>query len=385
MAHTTRILAYARGMSDAGAVVSVLCTKPTESPGDNIKNVETEGDFGGIHFKYTTGTTTRSTAAFKRIVQYYSGFFRAKKELRRMQESEKIDVLFMGLSNFWFTRSYAGWSRRNKVLFIQERSEYPFVGVAGPWQKFKLKVYLRITCKLFDVIVVITRALETYFSKWIRKDASIYLLPSLVEAERFRSPGEKPEGLPDKYIAYLGSMQGNKDGVPILIESFSRISALHPEVHLVLIGEKGFEGFERLEKLVVDRGLSDRVLFTGRLERDELPAVLGSASYLALARPTSLQAEGGFPNKLGEYLATGKAVVVTAVGEIPKFLTDGENAFISVPDDVDAFAYKLKEALDDPDRAKTIGERGRELVDTVFHPVLQARKMLEFFHELRKE
>jgi hypothetical protein len=87
MAHTTRILAYARGMSDAGAVVSVLCTKPTESPGDNIKNVETEGDFGGIHFKYTTGTTTRSTAAFKRIVQYYSGFFRAKKELRRMQES----------------------------------------------------------------------------------------------------------------------------------------------------------------------------------------------------------------------------------------------------------------------------------------------------------
>jgi glycosyltransferase involved in cell wall biosynthesis len=384
MAATTRMVAYARGMLVAGADVSVLCTKPTESRGKKSRNTEIEADFRGIHFKYTPGNTTRSRDAFKRFIHYLNGFARAKKELRRMQEEANIDVLFMGISNFWFTWSHSRWSRRNKVLFVQERSEYPFIGVTGTWQKLKLGFYLRITCKLFDVIVVITKALETYYLKWIRKDARIYLLPMLVEAERFRSHDGKPAGLPGKYIAYVGSMQGNKDGVPILIDSFARISGSYPEMHLVLIGETGFEGFEGLKRLIQDRGLSHRVHFTGRLEWDELPAYLGSANYLALSRPSSRQAEGGFPNKLGEYLATGIPVIVTSVGEIPEFLTDGVNAFIAVPDDVQAFADKLKEALDDPLRAKMIGERGRKLVDTLFHPGLQATKMLAFFHELRE-
>ena len=48
---------------------------------------------------------------------------------------------------------------------------------------------------------------------------------------------------------------------------------------------------------------------------------------LVLARPDNIQAKGGFPTKLGEYLATGNPVVVTKVGEIPNYLIDGVNAF----------------------------------------------------------
>ena len=383
MASTTRTLAYARGLVEAGADVSVLITKPTELPGRKTNNTETEGNFKGIFFKYTAGTTTRSVSSLRRIRHYYSGFYRAGKEMRQIHQKAKIDVVIMGLSNFWFTWSFARWSRRHNVLFVQERSEYPFIGVSGAWQKLKLWYYLRITLRLFDVLIVITRALESYFSKWVRKDARIYLLPMLVEADRFRSGMLKPEGLPEKYIAYVGSMQGDKDGVPILLQSFAEIAPSHPDMHLVLIGDTGFEGFGILEKMARDMGLDSRVHYTGRLERDDLPAVLGSAEYLALARPTSRQAEGGFPNKLGEYLATGKAVVVTSVGEIPEFLTDGDNAFISLPDSIKAFADKLKEALNDPEKAKKIGMRGRELVDTVFHPRIQAEKMLDFFQNLK--
>jgi len=102
MASITRIVAYARGMKDAGSDVSVLCIKSTEIRGKKIQNIEVERDFEGIHFTYTPGTTTPSPYAFKRVIHYYSGFFRTRKELRRMQEKANIDVLFMGLSNFWF-------------------------------------------------------------------------------------------------------------------------------------------------------------------------------------------------------------------------------------------------------------------------------------------
>ena len=383
-ASTIRLTAYAHGMLAAGAGVNVLCTKATEPPGRNPRNREAQGVFEGIRFRYTAGTTIRPSSPFKRIFLYYSGFFKARKELQKIHEESKVDVLFTGLYNYWFTRSYYRWARKRGVLLVQERSEYPFIGVNGPLQKLKLRFYLRYTCRLFDVIVVITKALEAYFSKWIRGDARIYLLPMLVEADKFRHPVQKPEHLPDRYIAYVGNMQGEKDGVPVLIESFAKISAVYPDVHLVLIGDTEFEGFGRLESLVGKLGIADRVHFTGRLHLDELPGYLSGACCLALARPANKQAEGGFPNKLGEYLAAGRPAVLTSVGEIPGHLTDGENAFISLPGDPDAFAAKLSEVIGDPGRADKIGAQGSKLVETVFNPLVQAEKMLKFFNEIKK-
>ncbi|MFC2113429.1 glycosyltransferase family 4 protein [Bacteroidota bacterium] len=385
MASTTRLVAYARGMVDAGAEVTVLCTKPTEVTGSPQINFRNEGEFKGIKFKYTPGITLRPKSVFRRILLYYSGFIKAKIELKKMSEESHIDILFMGLTNFWFTWSFSRWSRRNKVLFIQERSEYPFIGINGFWQKFKLWFYLRYTCKLFNGMIVITKVLYSYYLNYIQKDARIFLLPMLVESDRFPANNKRPEGLPENYMAYVGNMQGNKDGVPILIESYAIIARKYPDIHLVLIGDKDFDGFAKLLELIRERDLSDRVHFTGRIERDDLPAFLTSANYLVLARPDSKQAEGGFPNKLGEYLATGKPIIVTSVGEIPEYLTDGINAFISIPNDSVAFADKMQEALDDPQRSIKIGAEGRKLVETIFHPKMQAGKMLEFFTELIKD
>ena len=51
-----------------------------------------------------------------------------------------------------------------------------------------------------------------------------------------------------------------------------------------------------------------------------------------MARPDSRQARGGFPTKLGEYLATGKPVCVTKVGEITVYLEDNVSAFLAEPE-----------------------------------------------------
>ena len=160
MASTNRLIAYARGMVDSGSEVFVLCTKPTEYPGRQPLNVEREGTFKGIRFKYTNQSTVRNKSAFIRILQYFIGFYRGKKELKKLVGEGPVDILFMGLSNIWFTWSCFKWSRKNNVLFVHERSEFPFIGISRPLQKFKLWVYLRFTCKFFDVIVVISKAIR---------------------------------------------------------------------------------------------------------------------------------------------------------------------------------------------------------------------------------
>ncbi len=60
--------------------------------------------------------------------------------------------------------------------------------------------------------------------------------------------------------------------------------------------------------------------------------------YLFFHGPDSKQAQGGFPTKLGEYLATGNPVCATTVGEIPDYLVDGESVYFAVPGSVDSFA-----------------------------------------------
>jgi len=180
-------------------------------------------------------------------------------------------------------------------------------------------------------------------------------------------------------ITYCGTLEGDKDGVPILIKSFAMIANKFPFAKLQLMGSLENEiTKEKITSLVEDLKIEDRVEFTGFVGREEMPDLLNSSDILVLARPNNKQAEGGFPTKLGEYLATGNPVVITNVGEIGLFLKDGINAYIAAPDSVKKFSEKLQEALSDSNREK-IGLEGKKLVYEEFNYLIQAKKLESFF------
>ena len=213
------------------------------------------------------------------------------------------------------------------------------------------------------------------------KEEKLLIVPSTVDVERFNISDAPP--LPYNYIAYCGSLTIKKDGVNILIESFSQIANENPDIDLVLIGK----GDSAAEEEVFRRQsgqlkLSGRVHFLGQLSRTEVPAYLTGAKVLALARPASIIADAGFPSKLTEYLSTGKPVVVTKVGEIPCYLTDNENAFLSEPDSAEEFAGKLRYVLDNYEHALAVGSNGKRLTETVFNYNFQAVRMIRFIKSL---
>jgi len=105
---------------------------------------------------------------------------------------------------------------------------------------------------------------------------------------------------------------------------------------------------------------------------------------LLLARPNNIQAKGGFPTKLGEYLASGVPVVITNVGEISQYLTDKKNAYIAEPDNPISFASKIKEALQNYNEAKFIGEKGKEVANNVFSYKVQGRYLIEMIRKIAK-
>jgi glycosyltransferase involved in cell wall biosynthesis len=103
-----------------------------------------------------------------------------------------------------------------------------------------------------------------------------------------------------------------------------------------------------------------------------------------MVRSNNLDAAASYPSKLTEYVATGKPVITVNVGEVSDFYTDGHNAWVVEPENVNAMAEKLDYVLRNYDRALEVSARGKELIMTTFNYHYQAKRMLDFVGSLRK-
>lgn len=273
-----------------------------------------------------------------------------------------------------------------KVRVLHERTEYPFIDLRpGLRGRIDLWLYLHFIEKRFDGLYVINNKLVTYFNKYLNNKIPITVINMIVDPGRFKEIGQKKNDQ-RRYIAYCGVLNSVKDGVDTLVKSFiaaSKSGKIPNNVSLCLIGEFSNERFkDMINELITKAAVEDKVILTGRLERSEIPAYLKNAEALALARPSNKQSEGGFPTKLGEYLATGKPVIITDTGEISLFLKDGENAFIAEPGSIQSFTDKMAEVFSNYQHAIEIGKKGRTLVENEFNYLRQAEKLAHFIKSL---
>ena len=354
-ASVNRLLSYAKELVRLGNVVTVLSSAGSEDKDGTIEGVK-YNNYGNL------------------------GLIKALLAILKSIRREKPDIVIL-VSNsllliypLWFTCKTSG------IKLLQEKSEFPFVlkntsFLGGLYAKF----YVGTTYKLFDGLIVMTKPLMVYLKDKVRKTVRLFEMPMTVDCERFKI--SKNESELGDYIAYCGDMAGNKDGVVNLIEAFDIASKKINDVKLLLIGgSSNPDEFTKIKQLTESLG-NDRIVFYGRAERDEIPQLLINAKALALARPSSLQSSGGFPTKLGEYLSTGNPVIITKVGDIPNYLND-ENAFVVEPDDKKAFATAIVSVFDDYEKARQIGEKGKELALSVFNAKVQTKRLNVFLNSL---
>lgn len=227
-----------------------------------------------------------------------------------------------------------------------------------------------------DLFAVMTKTLLNYYQGLAKLEARFLHLPMTVDLSRFCGVTTEVE-YKKTYIAFTGTMTNHKDGVDVLIKSFAKIADRYPAYHLYLAGFWHYD-VPMQEKLIAEFGLQNRIHYIGTLNRDQIPPFICNASVLALSRPDSHQAQGGFPTKLGEYLATGNPVCVTKVGEIPDYLEDNVSAFMAEPGNVDSFADALNRALQDAEKAKLVGAKGKEVAEKTFNAEIQSKRLSEF-------
>lgn len=231
-----------------------------------------------------------------------------------------------------------------------------------------------------DLFAVMTKTLINHFRSMSNPHAQFLHLPMTVDFSRFSSATNRFNIYKKPYIAFTGTYTNAKDGVDILIHSFARISKDFPDYHLYLAGFYHYD-VPLQKRLIADYKLEERVTYLGVLNKEQIPQFIQNADLLVLSRPDSRQAQGGFPTKLGEYLATGNPVCVTRVGEIPEYLEDNISAFMAEPGDVDSFADAMERALSNMENSKRVGVNGRRVAVENFSVDVQSKRLLDFLEK----
>lgn len=227
-----------------------------------------------------------------------------------------------------------------------------------------------------DCFAIMTKTLMDHYRMMAKKDAKFVHIPMTVDLSRFQNV-DAGKSYQKPYIAFTGTFNNAKDGVDILIQAFAKIAQKYPDYHLYLAGFWHYD-VPMQEDLIEKFGLKDRITYLGVLNKDQIPEFVCNSSILVLSRPDSHQAQGGFPTKLGEYLATGKPVCVTKVGEIPNYLEDNKSAFMADPGDVNSFIDAMDRALSKPEESKAVGQSGKKVAETQFNLEIQSLSLYEF-------
>ena len=123
------------------------------------------------------------------------------------------------------------------------------------------------------------------------------------------------------------------------------------------------EGVEwaRLQRLVHELGLDDRVAFLGPLDEGEVEREYANADIFALAcRELENGDRDGVPNVILEAMAHGLGIVSTSSAGVTEAVVDDESALLATQWDVDGFAARLERLIVDPALRVRLGNRARD-------------------------
>lgn len=121
--------------------------------------------------------------------------------------------------------------------------------------------------------------------------------------------------------------------------------------------------------------LGDHVRLLG--PRDDVPALMAAADLVV--HPSH---EEGFSNTILEAMAAGKAVVATDVGGIPEAVEDGVTGLLVPPCSPDRLAKALLSLLEDPARARGMGDAGRRRVRETFPLAKMVGEIEDLYEEI---
>jgi glycosyltransferase involved in cell wall biosynthesis len=180
-------------------------------------------------------------------------------------------------------------------------------------------------------------------------------------------------------IGYAGNSKWYQ-GVETVLDAFAQCSEKHPGVFkLILISSSSSE---QLRAFMKERKLEECMMVLDKQPHEEVPKILAAADILTVIRPVDIVTTFSFPSKLPEYTALGKAVVVSDVSDIGRYIKNGICGII-VPAGGVAETAKAFETLSDESVRSRIAKEARRLAEREFELRTLGRRLADFLLSLK--
>lgn len=307
----------------------------------------------GVEPVFLDARDLRDVAAFRRL-------------LRQIRQDD-VDVLHTHLAYASIWGALAGWWTGRPVV----ASLHVTPPRASRWSREGLRRGLRsrLLRRPGVVPVAVSRAVASSWSEATSIPVDrIRVIPNGVEPEPPVSPASrravrrelgvgdgKTRGEAEATVVMTVAVLRRDKGLDLLLEAAGRVLEVRPEVRFVVVGDGPERG--ALERRAAERGLRDRVLFTGF--RSDVSELLTAADLFTLP-----SREDAFPTVLLEAAAAGLPAVAADVGGVPEIVVAGETGVLVPPDDPAALARALIELAARPEERHRLGEGARRRAES---------------------
>jgi glycosyltransferase involved in cell wall biosynthesis len=214
----------------------------------------------------------------------------------------------------------------------------------------------------------------------------IVVNPNGVDVEKFRpdvggAAVRRELGVTeDEMLAGFVGTFGPWHGVRTLAEAIT-LMPVDCRVRFLLVGSGMLR--DEAERVIREAGREKQVIFTGQVDHDQVPALLDACDIL-LSPHVPLEDGSEFfgsPTKLFEYMAMGKGIVASRLGQIGEVLEDQETALLTEPGNARQLADAIFQLSRSPELRERLGAAARQAAIERHTWKRNAARVLDAYHK----
>lgn len=235
-------------------------------------------------------------------------------------------------------------------------------------------------CRKADLVLVVSEEVKRAVLDLGVDESRILIAPCTVSPKIFSrtkdSEVRKSLGLSSNFvIGWVGSFR-KFHSLDLLVDAFKVVSTSIPHAKLLLVGD-GAERI-RLQEKIASFGLNERVIFTGNVPHNEVPAYISSFDVAVLPS----QSNEGFhysPLKLREFFGAGIPVIASAVGDVKSVIEESKGGWLVQPGSKDLIAEMIVNIETDRAAIESASSRARSYALSEMGITKQIRMIEDYF------
>lgn len=370
---TGRLRTLISALTGLGHQVTVWNQHSLEAAG----TTQVAGEMCGARYEYVLGTTDRERG-FKAIGLKLRAVKEILKRVRHAAAKGELDLVIFNHLAFYDTFPITRLARRLGVPTVQcyedERMELVV--------KHNISLSQRIfgwnswaadhwCSRMADQIWVISSYLQEKYAALSGHAERVHIVPTIIDCNAWAMPPE-PRNTPP-VILYSGGF-GEHEDIEKLTAALGILKQRGIPFQMRFVGANpNLPRVQKLQSDVRELKLESSVTLRGFSPSSVVKEEVANANILMNLRTNSVWSKSGLSTKLSEYLAAGRTVMTTDIGDNARYVQDGVSALVVSPDDpADRVADLLAKALQDPNLRTYLAAGAREAALRHFDvPVVQ--------------